>query len=136
MELVLYTNAFLETVSFNSISPFNRRFKFLCNDPLRLSFYSLYKHLSSYMNMTPIPTLATLAYVNAVLAFLHPVRDLRTSFDGCANSGCSEAGSTGKSCFRIVGTIEDYDDWNDSPQNEKEVRDCICGSGYWVQLAQ
>ncbi|KAI4221579.1 MAG: hypothetical protein LQ349_007810 [Xanthoria aureola] len=70
--------------------------------------------------MTLIPVLAALAYVNAALAFLHPVRDLRTSFDGCANSGCSEAGSTGKSCFRIVGTIEDYDDWNDSPQNEKE----------------
>lgn len=86
--------------------------------------------------MTLIPILAALAYVNAVLAFLHPVRDLGTSFDGCANSGCPEAGSTGKPCFRFVGTLEDYDNWNDSPQNAKEVRDCICGSDYWDQLAQ
>ncbi|CAL8579922.1 hypothetical protein XPA_005653 [Xanthoria parietina] len=86
--------------------------------------------------MTLIPILAALAYVNAVLAFLHPVRDPGTSFDGCANSGCSEAGSTGKSCFRFVGTLEDYDNWNDSPQNAREVRDCICGSDYWDQLAQ
>lgn len=86
--------------------------------------------------MTLILVLVALAYCNAALAFLHPVRDLRSSFDDCANSGCSEAGSTGKSCFKAVGTIEDYDNWNDSPQNAKAVRDCICGSDYWGQLAQ
>ncbi|KAL8768289.1 MAG: hypothetical protein Q9209_005428 [Squamulea sp. 1 TL-2023] len=80
--------------------------------------------------------LLVFASCTTTLAFLHPILDLRSSYNDCANVGCSRAGSIGRSCFRPVGNVEDYDTWNDSPENAKVVRDCICGSLYWSHMTQ
>ncbi|KAL8867924.1 MAG: hypothetical protein Q9174_005341 [Haloplaca sp. 1 TL-2023] len=71
-------------------------------------------------------------------AALHNViRDSGQSQEECADLGCSNANSIGNDCFAAVGDINEFpDDWDVSPQNAKEVRDCICGSEYWSLLSQ
>ena len=84
---------------------------------------------------------SSMAVASSVLptsSALHDIiRDSPQSFDACAELGCSNAGSIGNDCFDVVGDINSNpDNWDDSPQNAKEVRDCICASEYWSLLTQ
>ncbi|KAL8992393.1 MAG: hypothetical protein Q9169_007136 [Polycauliona sp. 2 TL-2023] len=80
--------------------------------------------------------LLTFASCTTASASFYPLQARDASFNDCADSGCSSAGSTGISCFAPVGDIDDYDNWDDSQENAKQVRDCICGSDYWLQLSR
>ncbi|KAL8725478.1 MAG: hypothetical protein Q9181_006409 [Wetmoreana brouardii] len=71
--------------------------------------------------------LFTFGSFTRVLAIRHPIRDTSSSFKACADLGCSSADVIGNECFAAVGNITDPDKWNDSPQNAKKARDCICG---------
>ncbi|KAL8958889.1 MAG: hypothetical protein Q9193_004137 [Seirophora villosa] len=65
--------------------------------------------------------------------------DLRagpSSSNICANDGCLRADTIGNACFASVGNVDDPENWEDSPQNAKRTRDCICASEYWSHLAQ
>lgn len=59
-----------------------------------------------------------------------------SSIELCAESGCLEAAFIGNTCFAAVGDVNDQDTWNDSPQNAKKARDCMCGSEYWSHMVQ
>ncbi|KAI4113504.1 MAG: hypothetical protein LQ345_005533 [Seirophora villosa] len=54
----------------------------------------------------------------------------------CADDGCLRANTIGNACFASVGNVDDPENWEDSPQNAKRTRDCICASEYWSYMAQ
>lgn len=69
--------------------------------------------------------------VNAVLQ-RSTNRASDTSNTACHSTGsnCSQTDSIGTKCLAIIGDESDLEE-NDTPENAKKVRDCICNGSYW-----
>lgn len=77
-----------------------------------------------------------LCYASSAYTVLAGPFHQRAVHDSCHSDGskCSEADLIGQDCLAIIATDEAGLEQNDTPENAKKVRDCICDGSYWAHF--
>ena len=85
---------------------------------------------------TPFYPFIVLCHVTISYTVLVGPFHQRAENDICHGTGskCSKADLIGQDCLAIIAKDEGDLEQNDTPQNAKKVRDCICDGPYWAHF--